>query len=160
MTDPRTLVVEPFERVAPPLTERTQAFWTSGADGRLRIARCQRCRRYLHPPRPVCPACRGGAVAFEPVSGRGTVWSWTVNRYGWVPSMPPPYVVAQVELAEQPGLLLFTNVIDCPPQRLRVGLPVEVCFARAGEAYIPLFRPVPDDGEAAAADEEAGDVQG
>lgn len=136
-----TLVVEAFERVAPPLTERTAAFWTSGADGVLRIARCHDCGRYLHPPRPTCPACRGRDVGFTPVSGRAVVWSWTVNRYGWVPSMPPPYVVADVELVEQPGLRLLTNVLDCPPESMRVGLPVRVCFSKVGDAYIPLFRP-------------------
>ncbi|ONH25123.1 hypothetical protein BL253_28215 [Pseudofrankia asymbiotica] len=136
-----TLVVEAFDRVAPPLTERTAAFWTSGADGVLRIARCHGCGRYQHPPRPTCPACRGRDVGFAPVSGRGTVWSWTLNRYGWVPSMPPPYVVADVELVEQPGLRLLTNILDCPPDAMRVGLPVRVCFSKAGDAYVPLFRP-------------------
>ncbi|EFC86678.1 Zn-ribbon domain-containing OB-fold protein [Parafrankia sp. EUN1f] len=133
--------VEGFSRVAPPLTERTAPFWTSGADGVLRIAHCRDCGRYLHPPRPVCPACRGRDVGFDPVSGRGTVWSWTLNRYQWVPSMPPPYLVADVELVEQPGLRLLTNVVDCPPERIHVGLPVRVCFSQAGDAYIPLFRP-------------------
>jgi acetyl-CoA acetyltransferase/uncharacterized OB-fold protein len=135
------VVVEEFTRVAPPLTERTAPFWTSGADGVLRIARCADCGRYRHPPRPVCPDCRGRGVAFEPVSGRGTVWSWTVNRYPWVPSMPPPYLVADIELAEQPGLRLLSNVVDCAPEAIYIGLPVEVCFSQAGDAYVPLFRP-------------------
>jgi uncharacterized OB-fold protein len=142
--DAATLVVEAFERVAPPLTERTSGFWTSGADGVLRIARCQDCGHYLHPPRPVCLACLaclGCNVAFTPVSGRATVWSWTVNRYGWVPSMPPPYLVADVELVEQPGLRMLTNLVDCPLDAAYVGLPAQVCFSRAGDAYIPLFRP-------------------
>ncbi|WP_238436580.1 MULTISPECIES: Zn-ribbon domain-containing OB-fold protein [unclassified Frankia] len=146
-TDGAALVVEDFERVAPPLTDRTAAFWTSGADGLLRIARCQDCGRYLHPPRPVCSNCQRRDVAFTPVSGRGTVWSWTVNRYGWVPSMPPPYLVADVELVEQPGLRLLTNLVDCPVDEVYVGLPVQVCFARAGEAYVPLFRPEAGNGQ-------------
>ncbi len=152
-----TLVVEGFERIAPPLTERTAQFWTSGADGILRIARCHDCGRYLHPPQPVCASCRGRDIAFEPVSGLGSVWSWTLNRYAWVPSMPPPYVVASVELVEQPGLRLLTNVLDCPPAAMRVGLPVEVCFVQAGEAFIPLFRPRSGD---ASGQVGAGDGQG
>jgi uncharacterized OB-fold protein len=143
---PGALVVEPFERVAPPLTERTAAFWMSGADGVLRIARCGGCGRYQHPPRPVCPSCRGRDIAFAPVSGRGTVWSWTLNHYAWVPSMPPPYVVADVELVEQPGLRLLTNVLDCAPEAMRIGLPVVVCFRQVGDAYIPLFRPEAGEG--------------
>jgi uncharacterized OB-fold protein len=130
-----------MKRVAPPLTERTAPFWTSGSDGRLRIPRCGGCGHYQHPPLPVCPACHSSDVSWEPVSGRGTLWSWTLNRYQWVPSMPPPYVVAEVELAEQPGLRLLTNLVDADPAAIRIGMAVTVCFARAGDAFIPLFRP-------------------
>jgi uncharacterized protein len=135
------LITEPFERVAPPLTERTSPFWTSCADGVLRIARCGNCGRYQHPPLPVCPACHATGMSWQPVSGRGRVWSWTINRYQWVPAMPPPYVVAEVELAEQPGLRLLTNLVDADPAAIRIGMAVTVCFARAGQAFIPLFRP-------------------
>jgi uncharacterized OB-fold protein len=137
-------VTEPFERIAPPLTERTSPFWTSGADGVLRIIRCGNCGRYQHPPLPVCPACHGADMSWQPVSGRGSVWSWTVSRYQWTPSMPPPYVVAEVELAEQPGLRLLTNLVDGDPARYRIGMGVTVCFARSGQAFIPLFRPAGD----------------
>jgi uncharacterized OB-fold protein len=61
--------------------------------------------------------------------------------------MPPPYVVAEVELAEQPGLRLLTNLVDCGPGSVRVGMDVTVCFARAGQASIPLFRPAGDHGQ-------------
>jgi uncharacterized OB-fold protein len=135
---------EPFDRVAPPPTERTAPFWTSGADGRLRILRCARCGRCQHPPLPVCPACHCPDMSWEPVSGRGTLWSWTVNRYQWIPSMPPPYVVAEVELAEQPGLRLLTNLVGADAADVRIGMAVTVCFARAGDAFIPLFRPAGD----------------
>jgi len=133
---------EGFERVEPPLTERTRAYWTSGADGILRIARCAACGRFQHPPRPVCSRCRGRVLRSEPVTGRGVVWSWTVNRYEWQKDMPPPYVLAEVELVEQPGLRLLTDIVECTIDDVRIGMEVEVCFARAGEAFIPLFRPV------------------
>jgi uncharacterized OB-fold protein len=132
-------------RIAPPLTERTAPFWTSGADGLLRILRCDSCGHYQHPPQPVCPACHSASLSWQPVSGRGSVWSWTVNRYQWIPAMPPPYIVAEIELAEQPGLRLLTNLVDADPASLRVGTEVTVCFAKAGGAFVPLFRPLADD---------------
>lgn len=134
-------MIEEVERVAPPLTARTAGYWTAGAEGVLRIARCGSCGRYQHPPLPICPSCHSGDISFDPVSGRGTVWSWTLNRYQWVPSMPPPYVVAEVELAEQEGLRLLTNLVDCDPSSVRVGMEVSVCFVQAGESFLPLFRP-------------------
>ena len=130
-----------MERPAPPLTERTAEYWRSGADGVLRISRCHACGQYLHPPRPVCSKCRSFDVGFEPVSGKATVYSWTINRYAWNQTMTPPYVIAQVELVEQPGLLLMTNIVDCEPGDVRIGMPVKVKFVQAGEAYIPVFGP-------------------
>lgn len=134
-------ITEPFQRVAPPLTERTEAFWRSGADGVLRIAHCHDCGRYMHPPQPVCSGCRGRNVVADPVSGRGVVHSWTINRYPWVPTMPPPYVVSEIELVEQDGLRLLSNVVDVETEEMHIGLPVAVVFAQAGDAFIPLFRP-------------------
>ena len=54
--------------------------------------------------------------------------------------MPPPYVLAQIELAEQPGLFLLTNVIGCEPETVTIGMPVTVTFEQAGEeAWVPVF---------------------
>jgi uncharacterized protein len=141
MTDDN-LITEQFERSEPASHGRAEAFWQGGAAGQLRLMRCQDCGRYLHPPLPRCPACHGARIEAATVSGRGTVYSWTLNRYPWLPSMPVPYVVAQVDLVEQEGLRLTSNIVGCDPTEVHIGMPVEVCFVRAGAAYIPLFRPV------------------
>jgi uncharacterized OB-fold protein len=127
------------ERPPPVLAEGTAAFWTGGAEGELRICRCRSCGWWLHPPQPVCRRCRSRDVAPEPTSGRGTVWSFTVNRYPWSADMPPPYVLAEVELEEQAGLRLLTAIVDCPD--VWIGMPVTVRFDRAGDAWIPVFAP-------------------
>jgi uncharacterized OB-fold protein len=77
------------------------------------------------------------------VSGRGEVWAHTVNHQPWFPAMPPPYVVAIVELVEEPGLRLTTNIVGCPPDDVRAGMGVEVGFEDVGGGvWLPLFRPV------------------
>jgi uncharacterized OB-fold protein len=135
------------DRPAPVITDITAPFWRGGAAGELRILRCQACRRWLHPPLPMCPSCHSRAVQAEPVSGRGTVWSYTVNRYRWAPGIEPPYVLAEVELDEQPRLRLLTAIVDvdpdAEPSQVSIGMPVEVCFEASGDAWIPLFRRVP-----------------
>lgn len=136
------LVDEGFVRPAPPVTDRTAAYWHGGAGGVLRIARCGACGHWLHPPLPVCPRCRSSAVTAEAVSGRGRVWSWTVNRYRWSPTITPPYVIAEIELVEQPRLRILSSVIACGVDDVRTGMDVEVCFARTGDVLVPLFRPV------------------
>jgi hypothetical protein len=82
------------------------------------------------------------SVAPQPVSGRGRVYTFTINRYRWVPGFEPPYIVASIEFDEQPGLRFMSNVIDCGFDEIRCDLEVEVVFAKHGEVYIPLFRPV------------------
>ncbi len=114
------------------ITERTAAFWQGGAVGELRIQRCQRCRWWLHPPLPMCPRCGGRELAPEAAAGTGTVYSFTVNRYQWSPSLEPPYVIAEVELDEQPGLRLLTSIVG--GDEVTIGMPVRVRFEPAGQA--------------------------
>ena len=128
-----------MKRPAPPLTDRTGDYWRSGADGKLRIARCQSCKFYIHPAQQVCPKCRGRDVLFVPVSGKGSVYAYTINRYQWNPDMPPPFTIAQIELDEQDKLLVMSNVIGIDPEEVKTGLRVSVTFDQQGEAFIPVF---------------------
>ena len=115
-------------------------FWTSGPDGPLRVQFCEACDRWIHPPAPTCPACEG-LPEWRPVSGDGTVFTFTVNRHQYHPDVPVPYVIAIVELAEQVGLRFTTNVVDCDPEAVEIGMPVRVDFEPAGDAWAPVFRP-------------------
>jgi uncharacterized OB-fold protein len=130
-----------MKRIAPTLATRAGDYWRSGADGKLRICHCQDCGRYMHPPQPLCPKCYGQNVKFDPVSGKGTVFSFTINRYQWQPGAPPPYVIAEVELVEQEGLKLMTNIVNIAPEKVKVGMPVSVLFDHVDDAYIPVFQP-------------------
>lgn len=125
--------------LAPTLSERSAPYWTGGANGQLLIGRCLRCGFWIHPPLPVCRSCRSREVGPAPASGRGTVHSWTVNRYKWAPELEPPYVIAEVELVEQPGLIVLTTVRAAD---ITIGMEVHVEFERAGdESYVPYFVP-------------------
>jgi hypothetical protein len=131
---------KPF-RVLPRVSDQNRHFWTGGAEGELRFLRCAACRTYVHPPAPVCPACLGRALAPEPVSGRATVVTFTLNHHPWVPAPDHPYAIAIVELEEQPGLRLMTNVVNCAPESVRIGMPVKVLFDHRDDVWIPLFEP-------------------
>jgi uncharacterized OB-fold protein len=133
--------VTPPPRILPPLDDRNRGFWTGGRDGRLLIERCDACGRWQHPPAGSCEAC-GGAVALAPVSGRGTVFTFTVNHQQFHPEVPSPYVIAIVELDEQAALRVVANVVGCDGDDLRIGLAVQVDFEQHGEHHVPVFRPV------------------
>lgn len=130
-------------RMIPERDHHNRAFWEGGAEGRLMIAWCARCSRWVHPPVAECPDC-GGALVARPVSGQGTVFTYTVNHQPFNPAVPVPYVIAIVELAEQADLRVAANIVDCEPDSVRIGLPVEVRFERQDaddSVFVPVFAP-------------------
>ena len=130
----------------PALEPDTEPFWRAAHAGRLEITRC-RTDGLVHPSAParVCPRCRGKDVAFVPVSGRATLASFTVNAQRWMPGIDVPYVIGLVELVEQAGLRLTTNIVGCPPEQLRIGMPLRVTFKQVSdEVGLPLFEPDPE----------------
>jgi uncharacterized OB-fold protein len=128
-------------RILPELTERNRTFWMAGREGKLMLQRCASCRRFTSPPAGSCPSC-GGELAYEQVSGRGRVFSFTITHQPYNPAVPVPYVVALVELDDQEGLRLFTNLIAIEPADVRIGLEVEVRFEDHGEIFVPVFAPL------------------
>jgi uncharacterized protein len=82
------------------------------------------------------------------VSGRASVVTYTVNRQPWIPGFDPPYIVAIVELADEPDVRLTTNIVGVPIDDMRIGLEVEVFFEEwptgddGDPVWVPLFRPV------------------
>jgi hypothetical protein len=53
----------------------------------------------------------------------------------------PPYVVALVETEE--GVKMMTNVVDCDPKDVHIGMDVEVVFDDVTpEVALPKFRPI------------------
>lgn len=129
----------PF-RVLPALDDDNRFFWTSGADGTLRFLRCGACGYWIHPPVPRCPACGSRHVAPQPVSGRGEVFSCTVNHHSW-DGGTEPYAIAIVALPEQEGLRLTTNVVGCAPDEVHIGMAVQVTFSERDGIWFPLFEP-------------------
>lgn len=128
-------------REVPALTDLTAPFWTGGEHGDLLIMRCQACGFWMHPPSPMCPSCRSTDVAPEEASGRGRVFSYTVNHRAWRPDLPVPYVIALVELEEQNGLRLTTNLVGCAPDEVEIDMRVRVRFLAQPPVFVPLFEP-------------------
>jgi uncharacterized OB-fold protein len=129
-----------IERAAPDDDPLAHFFWTSGADGRLRILRCQECSYYIHPPTSRCPQCQSASVEPEVVSGKGSVHTYTVNEQEWIAGQAP-FVIAIVNLEEQDDLRLTTNLLDVTPADAAIGMRVEVAFLHRNDVWYPLFSP-------------------
>lgn len=129
-------------RVPPLLTGLNDFFWKAGGRGELRFLRCRSCRTWMHPPAPICRTCMSRDLVDEPVSGKAEVLAYTVNHQQWsADADPAPYVIAIVEIAEQKGLRLTTNIVNCDVGDVRIGMPVRVLFEPLADVWLPLFEP-------------------
>jgi acetyl-CoA acetyltransferase/uncharacterized OB-fold protein len=134
-------VAESSGRLLPELTDKTEFFWKSGEDGKLRFQRCSACGELRHPPVAVCPYCQSDDWEPAAVSGRAVVAGFTINEHMWLPSFPPPYVIAIVAIEEDDRVRLTTNIVNCEPGDVFVGMKVQVTFEHDEDVWIPLFEP-------------------
>lgn len=122
----------------------TAPFWDGCREHRLLIQRCQTCGHYIHWPRPVCRFCLSTDLEPEEVSGRATLYTYTLVLQPFHPYYADkvPYLLATVELVEQPGLMFFTRLVDCAEDDLKIGMPMTVVYEDAApDLTFALFRP-------------------
>ena len=120
----------------------TRAFWNAAREERLLIKRCGACGRAHYYPRTFCPHCWSPDVDWEEASGGGTVYTYSIVHQNDLPPFNErvPYVAAIVDLDEGPRVM--TNVVDCEPESVEVGMAVEVTFQTIDtQTTIPVFRP-------------------
>jgi uncharacterized OB-fold protein len=124
----------------PQINVETKAFWDATAEGKLMLPRCNGCDVVIWYPRLFCPACGSTDIGWFEASGKGTVYSYTINRRGQGDYRDMAYVVAYVELEEGPRML--TNIVDCDVDQVSVGQAVQVVFhPTSNGAALPRFRP-------------------
>jgi uncharacterized protein len=120
----------------------TQPWWDAAREERLLVKRCGSCLRAHFYPRPFCPHCWSEDVTWEQASGAATLYTWSVVHSNDLPPFPAkvPYVAAVVDLDEGPRMM--TNVVDCDPADLRVGMALRVVFRAETDAVVlPCFTP-------------------
>ena len=122
----------------------TRPYWEAAARHELHVQRCAPCGEYAHPPKHHCPHCASDRIEWARVSGKGTVYSFIIDRRLMVPGFDEPYVVAQVNPieAQRDTVRITANIRGCDVSDVYIGMPVEVIFEdlRPGVA-LPQFRP-------------------
>jgi uncharacterized OB-fold protein len=140
----------PDEMPVPAVNAETNGWWEAASQHRLVVQRCTDCGQTRHPPGPVCPRCRSTEAQWSELPGTGTVFTFTVVRQAFIPSLADriPYVVAALELDGADGAdgaRIVSNLIGIDPADVRIGLRVEVVWEDMGpELAIPRFRPAGD----------------
>jgi uncharacterized OB-fold protein len=126
----------------PEVTEELRPFFAAARENRLVVQRCEGCGRRRFPPREICSECLCRDARWVESAGRGTVVSFNVMHQVYHPAFAAevPYAVVLVELED--GGRMIANVVDCPLDRLAIGMAVEAVFEkRSDEVALPQFRP-------------------
>jgi uncharacterized protein len=126
----------------PAPTLETAPYWEGCRQHQLRIQRCFECQQYQFFPRIYCSKCFSDRVEWVNASGRATILSFTIVRrpVSQAFAHEVPYVVALVTLEEGPQMM--TNIVGCEPEKVTIGMPVEVVFEDWNDTIsIPKFRP-------------------
>ena len=129
------------EKPLPTLDEKNKPFWEGARAGRLTLQKCSACSRFRYPINHLCPKCLDGSFVWEPVSGKGEVYSTIVFHQVYHPAFATdvPYNVSLIQLDEGPRMI--SNVVGCAPSEVKVGDRVEVTFDRVtDEVSIPRFK--------------------
>jgi uncharacterized protein len=120
---------------APQVTPETKRYWDAAAQGTLLVKKCLACGKTHHYPRSLCPYCFSADTDWQPASGRGTIYSYSVMRRTAV-----PYAIAYVTLDE--GVTMMTNIVDCDFDTIAIGQSVKVVFKPSdGGPPVPCFTP-------------------
>lgn len=129
------------ERPLPEITPLTEPFWSAAKERRLVVQRCDDCATYRFPPEIGCYRCGSLRSSWVPVSGRATLYSWTVCHPPLLPYFQEraPWLVAVVQLEEGPRMV--TNLVGVPAEEYEIGLPLEVDFEEVDEEItLVVFR--------------------
>lgn len=122
----------------------SQAFWDSLDKGVFAIQRCADCRHWQFPLIARCRRC-AGELAMEPLSGRGSVYTYIVEHRKVAPGFDAdlPYVIALVTPDEAPDVRIPSRLAGVAADGARVGMAVEARIEplAGGDFRIPVFRP-------------------
>jgi len=122
-----------FEKPLPIPTPTTAPFWEGLNAGVVRIQRCSSCSTWVFYPRNRCPSCLSDTLAWHDVSGRGTLYTFTIARQPTSPHFASevPQLLAVVELDE--GVRLTTTLVGIAPTAIKVGMKVKPYFDRVAD---------------------------
>ena len=124
-----------------------EPYWAGCNEHRLVMQQCSACGKYRWQPAPLCTFCADEKFTWETLSGRGKISTWTVVMHPVHPAAIErvPYVVVEVELTEQVGLRILSNLIDVDFDSIETDMPVSLDFMeQLGGQKLPVFRMATD----------------
>lgn len=129
-----------IEKPLPIPTHISQPFWDALREHKVRIQYSPSTSQWVFYPRSLAPRTLADDLEWREIAGTGTVYAFTIGRR---PTAPPwedalPQLLAIVELDEGPRLT--TELVNVPPEAIKVGMRVRPHFEDIAGAGVTLLR--------------------
>ncbi len=116
------------------------AFYKAVGEHKLMGTRCKACGEIHLPPRPICPKCLSGDVAWVEFGGKGKLTAFTVIYIAPTAMIAAgygrnnPYIAGIVQLEEGPSVSAQILGLDATkPESIAIGAPLTASFVERGE---------------------------
>jgi uncharacterized OB-fold protein len=119
----------------------SKPFWEASKKHKYLIQTCNDCNAKIFYPRRSCPECWSSNLGWTEAKGTGKVYTYTITYAGAEEKFSEdyPYVLALIDLDE--GIRVMSNIVDCNPEDVKIGMDVEVVFRDINEDFaLPLFK--------------------
>ena len=103
-------------------------FWEGLQVGKFLAPRCENCGELFFPPRSHCPECLGDGFAWEELSGKGFLYSWTELSFA-LPEFDTPFLLGLVDLAEGVGRVT-AKISGAKADKLFIGMPLIIKISK------------------------------
>ena len=121
---------------APDITPEAKHYWDSLSAGQLLLQECKDCGKRYYYARPFCPSCMSRKVEWLPVSGNGTIYSFSLVRSKGAVASAPVFVTLDE------GVTMLSALVDCDYDKLAIGAKVKLKLVPSeGGPPIPFFTP-------------------
>lgn len=122
-------------------------FWDDAEKGIFSIQKCDDCGKTNFFPKKICPHCGSENIGWTESTGKGKIYTFCCEKKEYVKlryGEDEPKIIAMIELDD--GCRYVTNIVDCNPEDVHIGMPVEVAFREVGsegdQFTLPVFKPV------------------
>lgn len=131
-----------FAKPLPVATPVTRPFWDALREERIELQRCEACGHWVFYPRNRCNRCLSDRLAWHPVSGAATLYTFTVARQPTAPHFADevPQLIAIVELSE--GVRMTSTLVNVDIDAIRIGMALRPFFdPQSDEVTLLRFQP-------------------
>ena len=136
---------DPYLKPLPNVSELNSPFWEGLRRQEFQVPRCADCNDFNWLPYPACRSCLSERLVWTRVSGKATVWSFTVVHRGpGAFGLEVPYIMCLGQLEEQPrpcNVLAILRGVD--PDDVTIGMPIEIGYVDIPSEDITMYEWVP-----------------